>query len=80
MYKFINEHTIKPFNANYIKDESNDTMYVHPKKEILEKFGYMELVKGEPPEVEEGQYLIETYRVEAGKIYAEYIVTEAVIK
>ena len=80
MYKFINEHTIEPFNAKYIKDEVKDTMYVHPNKEILEKFGYMELVRPEPPEVAGGQCLIETYRVEAGKIYVEYTVLEAVME
>ena len=76
MYKFINEHTIKPFKGNYIRDDEKDIMYVHPTKEILNKFGFMELVRPEPPEFGKNQYLTETYRVENGKIYVDYTVAD----
>ena len=76
MYKFINEHTIKPFEGNYIKDEAKDIMYVHPNNEVLKQFGFMELERPEPPEIGENQYLTETYRVENGKIYVSYTVAD----
>ena len=76
MYKFINEHTIKPFEDSYIKDNEKDVMYVHPTKEVLKQFGFMELVRTEPPEIHDNQYLKETYRVEDGKIYVDYIVAD----
>ena len=76
MYKFINEHTIEPFKSGYIKDEVNDVMYVHPSKEVLKQFGFMELVRPEPPEIQNNQYLTETYRVENGKIYVNYTVAD----
>ena len=76
MFEFIDEHTIKPFEGNYIKDEAKDIMYVHPSKEVLKQFGFMELVRTEPPEIHDNQYLEETYRVEDGKIYVDYIVAD----
>ena len=76
MYKFINEHTIKPFEGNYIKDEAKDIMYVHPSKEVLKQFGFMEIVRTEPPEIGDNQYLTEAYRVENGKIYVSYTVAD----
>lgn len=76
MYKFINEHTIEPFKSGYIKDEVNDVMYVHPSKEVLKQFGFMELVRPEAPELQNNQYLTETYRVENGKIYVDYTVAD----
>ena len=76
MYKFINEHTIEPFKSGYIKDEVNDVMYVHPTKEVLKQFGFMVLVRPEAPELQNNQYLTETYRVENGKIYVNYTVAD----
>ena len=76
MYKYINEHTIMLFEGDYIKDEAKDVMYVHPNKEVLKQFGFMELVRSEPPEIQNNQYLTETYRVENGKIYVNYTVAD----
>ena len=76
MYEFIDEHTIRPFKGNYIKDPAKDVMYVHPTKEVLKQFGFMEFVRTEPPEIHDTQYLEETYRVEGGKIYVDYTVAD----
>ena len=76
MYKFINENQIVPFKGDYIKDEVTDTMYVHPSNETLSRFGYMEIERPSIPEIEDNQYIDETYAVADGKIHVSYSVLD----
>ncbi|MBQ7288762.1 MAG: hypothetical protein IJW78_03425 [Clostridia bacterium] len=76
MYKFINEHRIELFTGRYIKDESTDTMYVRPGKEILLQLGYMELERAVMPTIGENQYVTEGYAVKDGRIHVQYTVQE----
>lgn len=76
MYKYKNGQEIEAFTGHCIRDEATDTMYVHPTKTVLKQLGYMELVRPEPPQAKENQYITESYTVKQGKIHVVYTVAD----
>lgn len=59
-YKFIDEHTVKPYKKGFVVLDNK--IYTNPKDEIIAKAGYKDLVVQEEPEYDMlTQYTIPHY-------------------
>ena len=78
MYLFVSKNEAIPYNGEVLKRYIGKKLVKtisNPSMDDLKEFGYMEMVAGEMPAIDEkAQYLSAEYEVDEGKRYCSYTI------